>query len=718
VIVANWVHRPQRKSWRDTVSSDWDGIARAGYIIAPPARIRLNYPMNEIPSVLRNAIVYDLETFPSCFTFHMEWLESDAQATWEISEYKDEREGLLMWLRHFAATRTAMIGFNNINFDYPIIHYLMTYPFCTVGDIYVKSQAIITGARSFDHIIWESDRFAPQVDLFKINHFDNRAKTTSLKALQVNMRSPTVVDSPLAFGTHLTREQIDRDLIPYNRHDVKETKRFAFHCMPAIAFRSGLVDQFGLDVLNYNDSKIGSKILEKRLNPDTLYYHDSYGKRHLRQSPRQRIALGEIIFPNVRFSNPEFQRILEYMRAQVLVPEDLDDSEAPVQTKGVFSKLSAQVGGVDFHFGTGGVHASVVSQCFVADDNWLIRDIDVTGLYPNIAVVNQLAPEHLGYAFVQEYARLLTERKLYPKGTVQNASYKLAANGTYGNSNNKFSVFYDPKFTMTITINGQLMLCMLAEMLAVIPTLQIIQTNTDGISYRIHRTHEPAAAAACRIWEYETRLTLESVDYARMWIADVNTYLAETTDGKLKQKGRLWHPDPDNYAQSISEAAPPAWHKDLGNVASIRAAVQAMVNDVDPETWLHMHRDPFDFMCRVRCDRSSKLMLGTREMSKTVRYYVALRGAPLTKISPPAGVEGAFKRGIGVSEVEYNRVMAETGGAWDERVCTKNKSRYVTRTTAIEQGYPVAECNDAAQFDWENVNYDWYLAEARKLIIA
>jgi hypothetical protein len=68
---------------------------------------------------------------------------------------------------------------------------------------------------------------------------DNRAKTTSLKALQINMRSPTVVDSPIPFGVPVTPEQIDRDLIPYNKHDVKETKRFAFYSMGAIEFRYG-----------------------------------------------------------------------------------------------------------------------------------------------------------------------------------------------------------------------------------------------------------------------------------------------------------------------------------------------------------------------------------------------------------------------------------------------------------------------------------------------
>jgi len=70
-----------------------------------------------------------------------------------------------------------------------------------------------------------------------------------------------------------------------------------------------------------------------------------------------------------------------------------------------------------------------------------------------------------------------------------------------------------------------------------------------------------------------------------------------------------------------------------------------------------------------------------------------------------------------VSEAEYNRVMTETGGAWDERVCTKNQSRYENRETAVQAGWLVADCCDASAFRFDNVNFDWYVQEAKKLII-
>lgn len=312
------------------------------------------------------------------------------------------------------------------------------------------------------------------------------------------------------------------------------------------------------------------------------------------------------------------------------------------------------------------------------------------------------------------------ERAKHKKGTVENASLKLAANGTYGNSNNKYSVFYDPKFTMSITINGQLMLCMLAEWLLTVPTLQIIQINTDGITYKINKIFEPFAAHICKQWEKYTLLTLEDADYSAMWIRDVNNYVAQTTKGKLKQKGAYWSPEPENYAESISENSPPAWHKDLGGIVIIRAAVAAMTQGVTVENFIKNHLDMFDFMLRAKVDRSSKLMLGNREIQRTSRYYVAKNGDDLKKISPPvAGAKvGDYKRKSGLTDAEFNSISQTLQpGEWDGRIHTGNKSRYEIREMSIEAGFKVAECNDAANFRFDNLNYDWYIQEAKKLVI-
>lgn len=483
---------------------------------------------------LDNAIIYDVETFPNCFTLSAECLNSDFAETWEISEFRDDREAMIQFFHYCIRENVIMIGFNNIGFDYPIVDFILRNQKCTVKDIYDKAMQIIDADNRFANVIWESNRFAPQLDLYKIHHMDNRAKSTSLKALQINMRSESVVDMPVEVGTNLTEDQIRDLLIPYNKHDVSETKRFALISMEAINFRLSLVDKFGPDVLNFADTKIGTKIMEQRLG-DKLCFDRSTGRKQIRQTKRNRIALKDIIFPYIKFDNSEFKRVHEYLNAQVLMADEIEkigsESTAKLKTKGVFTDLKAAVGGLDFHFGTGGIHGSVSSERIVATEEWLIRDIDVASLYPSIAIVNHIAPAHLGERFVEEYAKIPKDRKEWQKKKgkkcVEANSLKLAANGTYGNSNNEFSVFYDPQYTLTITVNGQLLLCMLAEKLINVPTFRLLMVNTDGITYFINRDYEKNAIKICQEWELFTKLTLESQNFTRIWIRDVNNYVAE-----------------------------------------------------------------------------------------------------------------------------------------------------------------------------------------------
>lgn len=662
-------------------------------------------------------IVYDIETYPNVFTLSAVSMHDDTSASWIVADWQDDRAQILAWFDYLHKNRIHMIGFNNEHFDYPVVHHLWKNPNATARELYDKAMSIIDGDK-FAHTVWPRDRFAPQIDLFKIHHFDNRAKTTSLKALEINMRSPNVIDLPFEVGTPLTEQQARDTLIPYNMHDVRETKRFAGYSMTAIEFRMGMIETLGEAVLNYNDTKIGEKLLELRIG-DICYERDvDTGRRKPRQTHRDLINLSEIIFPYISFKNSEFAQVHAWLMAQTL----RTDYTGVLQTKDTFEDLRANVGNVMFHFGTGGIHASTFAQRIVSDERRTIVDIDVASLYPSIAIVNRLAPAHLGEAFTTHYSALRDERKHWQrtkgKKSIEANSIKLALNGTYGKSNSAYSVFYDPQFTMSITINGQLLLAMLAEWLLTVPSLTLIQCNTDGITYQIEREHVPAAENIQRAWERYTCLTLESVEYRRMWIRDVNNYVAESMDGTLKTKGAYWAPEPGSgYATSITECQPPAWHKALDCPVVARAAVAAMVHSIEAETYIRLCTEPFDFMLRAKVDRASVLMHGTTPIQRTSRYYVSTDGQPLNKMSGPVGMAGAFKRKSGVSEHDYQTVMRETGGAWDERVCTKNKSTYTNRATSINSGFLTTICNNVNDYNFNNVNYDFYINEAKKLIV-
>lgn len=671
---------------------------------------------------LTHAVCWDIETLPNCITVAAEFLYSDQSAVWEISEYRDDRAGLREWMNWLNSSRVPMIGFNNIGFDLPVMDVFWRNQMAGYSELYAKSQHIFASRDEdrFANTIWPRDWFAPQIDLMAMNRFNTTTKSTSLKALQFAMRSENIVESAVPFGVPVSREDIDNDLIPYNLHDVSSTKQFALLSIDAIKFRMTMVEQYGIECLSWDDVKIGAQMLIRQLGENLCYTRDPVtNKRKTRQTVRTTIPVQNMLFPYIYFKHPELQRVLRFMQGVTLTPSDMSkdagkDEKSPLT-------IEADVGGVSLRFGSGGVHGSLKSRKFVAGNGWTIEDDDVAGMYPAISNVNRIAPEHLGEPFVQIYASLPIERSKYKKGTPENKRYKLAGNAAWGQSKSPYSPFYDPKYALTVPINGQLMICMLIDWMLELPSFGLIQANTDGISYMLHESDYEAAQAIKARWQDYTKLELENAQYSRLWIKDVSNYVAEYVgSGKLKQKGAAyWHPDTGkDYHDSVT--AGESWHKDLSAPVIQRAAVAAMVHGCSPADFIRCHTDAFDFMLRAKVNRSDTLLHGDMPQQKVTRYYVARDGSPLVKISPPAagGVIGQWKRANGITKAQYDAEMLRTRGDWSETVCTKNRSKYDERRTAIQAGYVVAICNDAKDFRFDNLNYDYYINEATKLIIA
>lgn len=597
---------------------------------------------------------------------------------------------LVGWFQH---TGARMVGFNNYGFDYPVIHYMLTASAQPTNlQIYEFVSRIINvhDNQRFNHIIWDRDQIVPQLDLYKIHHFDNKARMTSLKIIEFNMRSANVQELPFPPGTYLTDAQIDT-LIAYNGHDVDQTEAFYRLSADAIRFREELSAKYSRNFLNHNDTKIGKDyfIMElERLLPGSCYTSVN-GKREPRQTPRDSIALADVIFPWIKFKRPEFIRTHEWLMRQVITDtkgffkkpkkkRGTDGSEDGHYEEDVLDKRMPPciVNKFKFVFGTGGIHGSVDSQTVHSTDTHIIKDLDVASFYPNLAIVNRLYPEHLGVSFCDIYKDLYEQRKKYGKDTPENAMLKLALNGTYGDSNNPYSPFYDPQYTMSITINGQLLICLLADYLMDIPGLDMIQVNTDGLTIRIPHEQEGAVKRVTDWWQSHTCLELEDVTYSRMFIRDVNSYIAEDDKGKLKRKGA--------YEYRIDKPGSKGnlgWHQNHSALIIPMAAEAALVHGIPVRQFILQHVNIFDFMLRTKVPRSSRLMLGDRQVQNICRYYISKTGGALIKIMPPLAKSPDKERQIG-----------------------------------INVGWLATECNDIQQADGRTINYDYYIQEAEKLV--
>jgi hypothetical protein len=614
---------------------------------------------------MSNDYVYDLETYPNVFTLAVEHSEAPLRWAFEITPWRNDSKEIIAFLQYLKDTNARMVGFNNLGFDYPVLHTLIRMGHSDASTLYQKAMAIINSQdddSKWMHNINPSDRFIKQVDLFKIHHFDNKARATSLKVLEFNMRSDNIEDLPFKVGTELTEAKAVK-LKQYNAHDVAQTKLFLGHTLDMIKFREELCRLYpGKDWINYNDTKIGKEFFAMKLEEAGVTLYDFGPKgRTPRQTLRPTIALKDAILPWVTFDHAEFNRVLGWFKDQVIT-----------ETKGVFDDVIARVNGFDFVFGLGGIHGSVESEVIESDADHVIVDLDVSSYYPNLAISNRFYPKHLGESFCDIYKNLYEQRKTYPKKSAESAMLKLALNGVYGDSNNRFSVFYDPLFTMSITLNGQLLLCVLAEGLMHIEGLKLIQVNTDGLTVRVPRASKWLVDTAAAAWQQRTGLQLEEAIYKSMMIRDVNNYIAVYENGSVKRKGA--------YEYEMD------WHQNAGGLVIAKVAEKALVDGAPIRETLENWPNIMDFMLRTKVPRSSHLALEkdgvTSQLQNITRYYIAKGGGRLFKWMPP---------------------LAKKPGEW--------------RKIGVESGWGVQPCNDIKDAGKLPVDFDYYVREVEKLCL-
>ena len=123
-------------------------------------------------------------------------------------------------------------------------------------------------------------------------------------------------------------------------------------------------------------------------------------------------------------------------------------------------------------------------------------------------------------------------------------------------------------------------------------------------------------------------------------------------------------------------------------------------------------------MLRYKASGGAKIYIGETKQLKTVRYYVSVSGEQMKKISIPKGEIGQYKRKNKLEDKYFKDIIKEIGkDVWDSRIHTKNKSKYVMVEGKIEAGWKVKQCNTASDFDWNYVDWNYYIEEAKKILI-
>jgi hypothetical protein len=581
-------------------------------------------------------------------------VKSDDYEVFVVHDLQNDIDELIQFLERNVTLDEWHISFNGLGFDSQITEYILRSQDqlremggCEIAEwLYGKAQNIISSQDEGNFLEFSpKDLQINQIDVFKLNHWDNPAKRSSLKWIQYTMDWANIKDMPIHHASEITTFEQIEEIISYCKNDVSSTKQIMQLSKKHIELRKSLTEEYNINLFSASEPKISKELFAHFLSNKTGI--KKYDLKQLR-TKRDQIVVNDIILDSIKFKTATFQKLLSKFREVIIDPNE---------TKGGF-KYSVQYRGVKTDFGLGGIHGARRGKVYESNEDMIIMTSDVTSFYPNLAIRNKWSPAHLPKEeFCEQYEWFFDERKKISKKDIRNYVYKIILNSTYGLSNDKNSFLYDPEFTMRITINGQLSLAMLYEMITEgIPGATPLMQNTDGLETLIPREYQDKYYEICAEWEKIMNLQLEHDTYQKIILGDVNNYIA-VNNPKVVDVDTAMEVSLDNphyvfnrtkegiYSyQAVKckgrfEFHDLALHKNKSFLVISKAIFYYFVHGVDPVEYLKQEKNIFDFCGGKKIKGDWKFIqeyIENREHKKddiqnTIRYYVSNKGSKIVK---------------------------------------------------------------------------------------
>lgn len=601
----------------------------------------------------------DYETLIDCFLGVFEHYKTSEVKVFTFGHLRNDLPALIRFLLQNKKNNEWHISFNGLAFDSQITQFILENQQKLIGmsgaeaahEIYKKAQDCINRSNNNQFQEWSEKQLSiKQIDLFKLNHWDNPAKRSSLKWIQFTMDWDNVQDMPIHHTESIRTVDELKTIASYCRNDVSSTKEIMNRCKKLIKLRGILTNTYNMPLYSASEPKIAKELF--------LYYLSKKSKikpYELKQmrTYRDKIHVKDILLPYLESNDVSvFQELLNNFKNLVI------DGN---QTRNAF-KYSIKYRGVESTFGLGGIHGAK-KGVYESGDGMIIMSSDVISYYPNLSIRNKWSPAHLPKEnFCELYEWFFDERTKIPKSDPNNYFYKIVLNSTFGLSIDKNSFLYDPQLGMCITINGQLSLMMLYTMLAEnIPGAVPIMQNTDGLEMIIPKSQKENYLKICKQWENITQLKLEHDEYQKLIVPDVNNYIGifkfnevskiEFEERKLNSPDDLFKKEDDKYYHASTKCKGRfnfkdlALHKNKSFQIIPKAIYNYYVHNIKPEDFLKSNRNIFDYVGGARVKRNWKLVkhqisngvFQEEELQKTIRFYVSKKGCKLTKINKNDG---------------------------------------------------------------------------------
>lgn len=454
------------------------------------------------------------------------------------------------------------IGYNIRGYD----QYIFKGILCDF-DPYEISKFIIEDKKS-------GYNFSSLMRKYPLNFYDVGSKLESLKQLEAYMGND-IRETSVSFTLQrkLIKDEIE-ETIKYCRHDVEQTIEVFLKKKSDFDAHMDLIKSFSLP-LSYV-SKTQAQLTAFALGCQKMPHDDEWDIS---------------IIPTIKLK--KYQFILDWFKN----PANYKDGK----------KLEVDVCGIPHAFGLGGLHGAPKEAIH---RQGLIIHVDVTSFYPSIMIEYDLLSRNVKdkSIYKQVYDKRVALKKAGKKK--EQAPYKIILNATFGITNDKYSLAYDPRRNHEVCINGQLLLLDLIEKLE--GHCELIQSNTDGLIIQIPDTDADFNYVddICHEWEERTKMGLGFDIITEIYQGDVNNYVFKFADGELERKGA--------YVKELSSI-----DNDLPIVN--KAIVDRLIHKIPVETTIKKCNDLIMFQKVVKISSAYKYGWhnGKRLTDKTFRVFAS-----------------------------------------------------------------------------------------------
>lgn len=619
--------------------------------------------------------IHDYEVYKQVVFFGYRNVRTNEVKIFELSKYKNNSRSHKTFIKNEVK---GLIGFNNLAYDSYLLDYHLRTKVTNPLAYYNFSQRIINNSKANPRPL------IPQLDLFKVFHFDRFG--VGLKTCELRMNFHNVADLPYTFDANLNLSQIKK-VKKYLHNDLEATHKLYDLAEDKLYLRSVIKKEYGIPCDNWSDTKIGEELL---LHEYCKYTGEDIDEVRKGRTQRSSIAFKDVIHDNISFIDKDLSKLLTELKKTTV--------------KGIKSvfKHKIDIDDLVYDLGTGGLHGSK-KGIWHSDDEWQISEADANSYYPASMIRYNLYPEHLGPAFtkVLDEAFVTPRNKVYKvqlkdpdlhwktrkKVAAFSDASKLSSNSIYGLSGSPYSVVFDQKLTLSVTLNNQLFLLMFIDKLRAETTAEVLVANTDGVLFKYRKAEAKEVQKVIKWWEGTVGITMEETKYDSIYQRDVNNFIW-TQGNKAKCKGA--------YEVDKLVGSTPALNKDNSQRVVALAVREYFVNGTPIEDTIKNHDNIYDFCIGKKATTGWYFSMSHKpntnaillRNTKTLRYYISTSGSVIYK-NHEDGRKAYLEAGLKDKE--------NKGHYWKLKMFNKFKEKEIK--------------------DY-NIDYSYYIREANKLIHA